>query len=255
MNMFAGTRRNMTLGFPDHLTKWELCDAFREAYLKDRKLVPHQIVANGPVLENVLTGDAIDVTKFPGAGLAREGRRPLHRHRHLQHHPRSGRRLAQRRRLSRPGVRQDHGRHPDGAGPPRHHPLRKIFQARRADAGLHGAGRRPAVLLLRRAGSALRHVRDRHRRRLARPGDADGARQGHRAAVPRPRRDRAGGLCLAGQAHRRRPVRRMDRALRRRRQALHRARHQGDLSSQRSYSARACRRWAPGPTRWRATAR
>ncbi len=24
LNMFAGVRRNMTLGFPDHLTKWEL---------------------------------------------------------------------------------------------------------------------------------------------------------------------------------------------------------------------------------------
>ena len=33
LNMFAGTRRNMTLGFPDHLTKWELSDAYREAYL------------------------------------------------------------------------------------------------------------------------------------------------------------------------------------------------------------------------------
>src|SRR5215813_5029890 len=34
MNVFAGTRRNMTLGFPDHLTKWELSDAFRNAYLR-----------------------------------------------------------------------------------------------------------------------------------------------------------------------------------------------------------------------------
>ena len=34
LNMFAGTRRNMTLGFPDHLTKWELSDAYREAYLQ-----------------------------------------------------------------------------------------------------------------------------------------------------------------------------------------------------------------------------
>ena len=65
MNMFAGTRRNMTLGFPDHLTKWELSDAFREAYLKDRKLLKHEIVERGPVLENVLTGGDIDVTKFP----------------------------------------------------------------------------------------------------------------------------------------------------------------------------------------------
>src|SRR6202163_2693008 len=33
LNMFAGTRRNMTLGFPDHLSKWELSEAFRDAYL------------------------------------------------------------------------------------------------------------------------------------------------------------------------------------------------------------------------------
>jgi tripartite-type tricarboxylate transporter receptor subunit TctC len=39
--------------------------------------------------------------QIPLAGLAREGRRPLHRHRHLQHHPRPGGELAQRRRLPR----------------------------------------------------------------------------------------------------------------------------------------------------------
>lgn len=65
LNMFAGVRRNMTLGFPDHLTKWELSDAFREAYLKDQKPIPHEIVEDGPILENIITGDAIDVTKFP----------------------------------------------------------------------------------------------------------------------------------------------------------------------------------------------
>src|ERR1700749_1094866 len=65
LNMFAGTRRNMTLGFPDHLTKWELSDNYRQAYLADPKIIPHEIVEDGPVLENVLTGDAVDVTKFP----------------------------------------------------------------------------------------------------------------------------------------------------------------------------------------------
>ena len=65
LNMFAGVRRNMTLGFPDHLTKWELSDAFREAYLKEQKPIPHEIVEDGPVFENIITGDAIDVTKFP----------------------------------------------------------------------------------------------------------------------------------------------------------------------------------------------
>jgi hypothetical protein len=62
LNMFAGTRRNMTLGFPDHLNKWELSDAYREAYLKDPKIIPHEIVDDGPVFENILTGDDIDVT-------------------------------------------------------------------------------------------------------------------------------------------------------------------------------------------------
>jgi UbiD family decarboxylase len=65
LNIFAGTRRNMTFGFPDHLGKWELSEAYRDAYLKDMKLVPHEIVADGPVLENVMTGDDVDVLKFP----------------------------------------------------------------------------------------------------------------------------------------------------------------------------------------------
>ena len=37
MNMFAGTRRNMTLGFPAHLSKWELSNAYRENFLIDQK--------------------------------------------------------------------------------------------------------------------------------------------------------------------------------------------------------------------------
>ncbi len=65
LNIFAGTRRNMTFGFPDHLGKWELSEAYREAYLKDMRLVPHEIVADGPVLENIMTGDDVDVLKFP----------------------------------------------------------------------------------------------------------------------------------------------------------------------------------------------
>jgi len=59
LNIFAGTRRNMTFGFPDHLTKWELSDNYREAYLKDMKLVPHEIVEDGPATPTPpnLTGD------------------------------------------------------------------------------------------------------------------------------------------------------------------------------------------------------
>src|SRR5260370_25743987 len=61
----GGPRRNMTLGFPDHLTKWELSDAYREAYLQDQRIVQHVVVDDGPVFENVMMGDDVDVTKFP----------------------------------------------------------------------------------------------------------------------------------------------------------------------------------------------
>jgi len=65
LNMFAGVRRNMTLGFPDHLTKWELSDAYREAYLKDAKIIPHEMVEDGPIFENIMMGDDMRVKKFP----------------------------------------------------------------------------------------------------------------------------------------------------------------------------------------------
>src|SRR5512140_3354286 len=65
LNMFAGRRRNMTFGVPDHLTKWELSDGYREAYLPDQKIIPHEIVETGPVFENIMMGDDVDVTKFP----------------------------------------------------------------------------------------------------------------------------------------------------------------------------------------------
>jgi 4-hydroxy-3-polyprenylbenzoate decarboxylase len=63
--MFAGTRRAMTLGFPDHLTKAELSEAYRSAYLTNPRIIPHEIVTTGPVFENTLTGDDIDIYKFP----------------------------------------------------------------------------------------------------------------------------------------------------------------------------------------------
>ncbi|MEE2969178.1 MAG: UbiD family decarboxylase [Pseudomonadota bacterium] len=65
MNVFAGKRRNMTLGFPEELTKVELSDACYETFVKDRKTIPPKIVQDGPILENILTGDDIDLLKFP----------------------------------------------------------------------------------------------------------------------------------------------------------------------------------------------
>ena len=65
INTFAGKRRNMTLGFPEHLTKQELSQAFFDHYIKVQRRLPHVVVDDGPVFENILTGDDIDVMKFP----------------------------------------------------------------------------------------------------------------------------------------------------------------------------------------------
>jgi UbiD family decarboxylase len=64
-NFFGGRRQNMTLGFPTNLSKLELSEAFLSTYLKDLKNIPFQDVSDGPIFENVLTGDDVDVTKFP----------------------------------------------------------------------------------------------------------------------------------------------------------------------------------------------
>ena len=192
--------------------------------------------------------------QVPGAEMAREGRRPLYRHRHLQHHPRSGGELAQCRRLSRPGARQENCRHRHGSRPSRPHPPRQVIRARRAAAGGDGARRRSARLLLRRAGGALRRVRARPRRRAARPAGEDGARQGDRAAVPGQCRDRAGRLCAAG-----------PHAMRKARSASGPATMPAACAQSRCSTSRrstiatirscwACRRWARARTRWRAIA-
>lgn len=65
MNMFAGKRRAMTLGLPEHLSKWEMSDAYRAAYLEHPRIIPHEIVADGPIFENIMLGDDVDVLKFP----------------------------------------------------------------------------------------------------------------------------------------------------------------------------------------------
>jgi 4-hydroxy-3-polyprenylbenzoate decarboxylase len=42
LNMFAGRRRNMTLGFPTELSKSELSDSYRDAFLTEQKSIAHQ---------------------------------------------------------------------------------------------------------------------------------------------------------------------------------------------------------------------
>jgi len=64
VNWFTGTRKNLTLGFPDEWNKVELSHGYHR-HTSGMEAVPHEIVPDGPIFENVLEGDDIDVTKFP----------------------------------------------------------------------------------------------------------------------------------------------------------------------------------------------
>lgn len=65
VNFFGGKRKNMTLGFAPELTRLELSQAFLERSLRQMEPIRFEEVEYGPVFENVLTGDDIDITKFP----------------------------------------------------------------------------------------------------------------------------------------------------------------------------------------------
>ncbi len=65
VNFFGGDRQKMTLGFPSHLNKLELSEAFRLNYMADLKRVPPIYVNDGPIFENVMKGDEVDISVFP----------------------------------------------------------------------------------------------------------------------------------------------------------------------------------------------
>jgi len=64
-NIFGGLRMRSTLGFPTDLSKVELSEAFLDSCLANPRSIPYEVVETGPVLENVLTGNAIDLGRFP----------------------------------------------------------------------------------------------------------------------------------------------------------------------------------------------
>jgi UbiD family decarboxylase len=65
-NAFGGKRQNVTLGFPTSLSKVEMSEAFLHEYREAKgNPIPFEWTETGPVLENVLTGNEVDVLKFP----------------------------------------------------------------------------------------------------------------------------------------------------------------------------------------------
>jgi UbiD family decarboxylase len=65
VNFFGGKRKNMTLGFPTGLTKFELSEGFRTSFLGTMPRIAPRYVSDGPIFENVMTGEEVDLTVFP----------------------------------------------------------------------------------------------------------------------------------------------------------------------------------------------
>ncbi len=65
-NSFGGQRKNTILGFPTEFDKVALSEAFLGEYRRvvDTPL-PYKIVTDGPVMENTMTGDDVDLLRFP----------------------------------------------------------------------------------------------------------------------------------------------------------------------------------------------
>ncbi len=63
-NFFGGKRMHMTMGFPNAQSRVELSNEFNRVY-GEMKPIPFEWVEHGPILENVITGDDVNVLAFP----------------------------------------------------------------------------------------------------------------------------------------------------------------------------------------------
>ncbi len=66
VNLFGGKRKNMSLGYADtDFDKVELSEAFAKVYPGGIDLIPPVDVDDGPVFENIMLGDEVDLEIFP----------------------------------------------------------------------------------------------------------------------------------------------------------------------------------------------
>ena len=64
VNFFGGRRKGMTLGLPGGPNNLRLSEAFTQAF-EAAKPIPYEVVGKGPILENVMMGDDVNVLSFP----------------------------------------------------------------------------------------------------------------------------------------------------------------------------------------------
>src|SRR5258708_34324462 len=65
VNFFGGKRKNMTLGFATDLSKIDLSEGLRTNFIGPMRRIAPKYADDGPIFENVITGDDVDGTAFP----------------------------------------------------------------------------------------------------------------------------------------------------------------------------------------------
>ena len=115
-------RINVALGLPPQGSEMDLVLWWR-SYMKAAPSFEPREVNGGPLLDNVLEGEAVDLAQDSDAGLARARRRPVHRNRLHGDHEGPEFRLGQQRLLPHPdpGPRRRHHHDVARQARPHHH--------------------------------------------------------------------------------------------------------------------------------------
>ena len=233
-NFFGGRRQNMTLGLPPDLNKIELSEGFLRDFQKiSDKPLPYQVVETGPVMENVIEGDAVDVTRFPTPVWhdRDEGRRYIGTGSfNVTRDPDDGWVNAGTYRV----MIHDAKRLGFYISPGKHGRIhRDKYQALNKPMPVCIViGGDPLTFLMACTEVPLRHLRVRNRRRLSRAPAEGRAGQAHGSALSGQCRGGDRGFCTTGQHAAGRTVRRMDRLLWLKDAERAGARRQGNLPSQ-----------------------
>ena len=164
------------------------CCNFWRGALADLRPMPPVEVETGPILENVLEGDDIDLEKFPVPIWHPRRRRPLHRHGQHEHPRGPGLGLGQRRHLPQPDLQPRQHGHLHQPGQARQADPREVLRPRRAVPDRGRRGRRPAALHGRPAPRASPYGQSEFDWAGGVRGAADRGRPGqaHRPAASRP---------------------------------------------------------------------
>ena len=88
-NLFRTCSRSaVAMGLPTDVKGVDFLHAWRKRSLEFQPM-PYEQVEGGPVFDNQMEEDEVDLTRFPTPIVARPRRRPLHRHRAAASSPRT----------------------------------------------------------------------------------------------------------------------------------------------------------------------